>query len=234
MFKFVKTFLFFSFFVTLKPMVKYPSSAVEQTRESIYTSNNSLETLLLLTCLVKNGMREDRKNRLISESVSCSDLSEEEIISLYEILNVDSIFGYKMNSDQRRLGCEPNGNYRHEEYLIGKAIESMLGIKLYRSRSPCFDFILKNEYWEIIGPVAPFYFDSNTFVKSLESHLNNKDGMDTLVACTMTLPFEEQLEIKELVYKRDNRDFDVFLLDQESFETYGEDLQGYRFLNSFY
>lgn len=213
-------------------MVRYPSSAVEQTRESIHYSNNSLETLLLLTCLVKNGMREDRKNLLISECVSCSELTEEEIITLYEILNVERIFGFRKSSEQKRLGCEPNGNYRHEEYLIGKAIESMLGVKLYRSSSPCFDFILKNENWEIIGPVAPFYFDSNSFMNSLENHLNNKSGMDTLVTCTMTLPLSEQLEIKETLENQIDREFDVFLLDQEAVDRYGEGLQGYGFLST--
>lgn len=213
-------------------MVKYPSSAVEQTRESIYTSNNPLETILLLTCLVKNGMREDRKNQLIAECVSSSELTEEEIITLYEILNIDSIYGYKLNTEQRRLGCEPNGNYRHEEYLIGKALESMLDVKLYRSESPCFDFSYRNENWELVGPVAPFYFDSNSFIKSLENHLCNKCGMDTLIVCTITLPHEDQTEIKELIESSSENEFDILLLDQETLDTYVDGLQGYKFLSN--
>jgi hypothetical protein len=213
-------------------MVKYPSSAVEQTRESIYTSNNPLETILLLTCLVKNGMREDRKNQLISECVSCSKLTEEEIITLYEILNVDSIYGYKLNPEQRRLGCEPNGNYRHEEYLIGKALESILDVKLYRSETPSFDFSYRNENWELVGPVAPFYFDSRSFMNSLENHLCNKCGMDTLVACTITLSHEEQVEIKDFIEKSSENDFDILLLDQETLDTYVDGLQGYKFLSN--
>jgi hypothetical protein len=214
-------------------MVKYPSSAVEQTRESIYTSNNPLETVLLLTCLVKNGMRGDRKNSLITECVSCSKLSEEEIITLYEVLNIETISGFRMNSDQKRLGCEPNGNYRHEEYLIGKALESIFGVKFYRSISPCYDFNFKNENWEVIGPVAPFYFDSDNFVKSLYSHLNNKKGMDTLVACTITLPYEEQVEIRNILLKEESREFEMFLLDNDTVKQYYEDLRGYEFLYSY-
>jgi len=212
-------------------MLKYPSRAVEQTRESIYHSNNPLETVLLLTCLVKNGMRDDKKNNLISECISCSSMDEEEIITLYQLLNVNTIFGFRKNPDQKRLGCEPNGNYRHEEYLVGKAIEYMLGVRLYRSETPMFDFTLGKENWELVGPVAPFYFDSNSFVESLSTHLSNKKGMDTLVVCTLTLPLEDQEEIANLL-KNDKRcnEFNVLVLDNNQLISQNFSSQGFSFL----
>ena len=210
-------------------MVKYPSSAVEQTRECIYSSNNSLETVLLLTCLVKNGMREDKKKNLLSECISCSNLSEEEIITLYEILDINSIYGYRMSPDQRRLGWDKRGQYRHEEFLVGKAVETMLGVRLYRSDNPRFDFVKGGQNWELIGPVAPFYFDGDSFVHSLSNHMCNKIGIDTLVVCTMTLPTEEQKDIKKLLKRNCTNGIDIFILDKECQDT---SLQGYNFLVS--
>jgi hypothetical protein len=212
-------------------MLKYPSSAVEQTRESIYSSKNHLETILLLTCLVKNGMREDKKNSLISEGISNSYLTEEEIVSLYQLLNIKSIFGYRMNSDQKRLGKEPNGQYRHEEYLIGKTLETLLNVRLYRSSSPMYDFVLGKENWELVGPVAPFYFDSDSFNKSLNKHLDNKIGMSTLVVCTVTLSQEEQGEISKLL-EEDSRckGINLLILDNETLLLSQMDNYGYGFL----
>lgn len=206
-------------------MVKYPSSAVEQTRECIYSSSNSLETILLLTCLVKNGMREDKKKNLLSECISCCNLSEEEIVTLYEILDINTIYGYRMTYDQKRLGWEPNGQYRHEEYLVGKAIESILGVRLFRADNPRYDFVNRNQNWELVGPVAPFYFDSESFMESLGNHLCNKKGMDTLVVCTMTLPSKEQEDIKKMLQKQCTNGVNIFILDKDcqdaSLENYG-------------
>jgi hypothetical protein len=197
-------------------MLKYPSSAVEQTRESIYSSKNPLETILLLTCLVKNGMREDKKNTLISEYVSQSSLTEDEIVNIYQMLGVETIHGLRKSRDQERLGVEPSGQYRHEEYLIGKALETIFDIRLYRSSTPMYDFVFKTENWELVGPVAPFYFDSDSFLCSLNYHLDNKKGMDTLIVCTATLPQEDQEEIVKLI-EEDGRcsNIDVLFLDND-------------------
>ncbi len=197
-------------------MLKYPSSAVEQTRESIYFSNNPLETVLLLTCLIKNGMREDKKNTLISEYVSQSSLTEDEIVNIYQLLGVETVYGLRRNRDQERLGVEPSGQYRHEEYLIGRALETIFDIRLYRSSTPVYDFVFRTENWELVGPVAPFYFDSESFLCSLNHHLDNKSGMDTLIICTATLPQEGQGEIVKLI-EEDERcsGIDVLLLDNE-------------------
>lgn len=216
-------------------MVKYPSSAVEQTRESIHSFNNSLETILLLTCLVKNGMREDRKKALIGECISCAHMREEEIIEIYKLLDIKSIYGASMNKDQQRLGYEPNGNYRHEEYLTAKAIENIYDIRLYRSEDPRYDFIWRDQKWDLVGPVAPFYFDANSFVESLYSHLYNKKDMQTLVACTLTLPSDEQEGIRGLIEKEKSReDLDILLLDSKTFEENNVSFSDFSFLCSKY
>lgn len=197
-------------------MLRYPSSAVEQTRESIYSSKNSLDTILRLTCLVKNGMREDRKNSLISEYVCNSSLTEDEIVNLYRMLGIDTIFGFKLSRDQKRLGVEPGGQYRHEEYLVGRAMEEILDIRLYRSASPMYDFVFRGENWELVGPVAPFYFDLRSFMTSLDKHLGNKIGMDSLIVCTTTLPDEDQKEVAKLLRKDERcNSINVLLLDNE-------------------
>jgi hypothetical protein len=56
--------------------------------------------------------------------------------------------------------------------------------------------------------------------------------MDTLVACTITLPYEEQVEIKDFIEKSSENDFDILLLDQETLDTYVDGLQGYKFLSN--
>lgn len=214
-------------------MVKYPSSAVEQTRESIHSFNNPLETILLLTCLVKNGMREDRKKALIGECITCSSMTEEEIIELYTLLDIKSIYGISMNKDQKRLGYEPSGNYRHEEYLTAKAIENIFDIRLYRSEDPRYDFIWRDQKWDLVGPVAPFYFDANSFVESLYSHLYNKKDMQTLVTCTLTLPFDEQESIRGLIETEQRREnLDILLLDSKTFEEKDVSFSDFSFLCS--
>jgi hypothetical protein len=56
--------------------------------------------------------------------------------------------------------------------------------------------------------------------------------MDTLVVCTITLPHEDQTEIKELIESSSENEFDILLLDQETLDTYVDGLQGYKFLSN--
>lgn len=214
-------------------MVKYPSSAVEQTRESISSFENPLETILLLTCLAKNGMREDRKKALIGDCAQSWKISEEELVELYMILDMDTIYGFNMNSNQKRLGYEPSGNYRHEEYLTARALEGMLNIRLYRSEDPRYDFTWHNQKWDLIGPVAPFYFNSDNFLEALYRHLDNKQGLDTLVTCTLTLSEQEQRRIRGLIeYEQSKREMDILLLDRETFKDANRTLHSFNFLCS--
>ena len=211
-------------------MYKYPSYVVEQTRESIHYSKNPLEVVLLLTCLVKSGMREDRKKSLLLECVSSNGLRDDEIVALHEMLDRDAIYGVCLNRDQKRLGCEPGGKYRHEEYIVGRALECIFDIHLYRSEHPMYDFVVGYRNWDLIGPVAPYYFDSVSFIKSLNNHLENKRGLDTLVVCTVTLPQKEQEEISNL-FKNDRRceNINILLLDNSTIsQTY--DFNSYYFL----
>ena len=123
-----------------------------------------------------------------------------------------------MTYNQYRLGLEPTGEYRHEEFLIGEALEGSLDIKLFRSDDPRYDFVSSNTTWDLVGPVAPFYFNSDSFIRSLYSHLNNKKGLDTLVVCTITLIEEEQKHIRRLLEKEEeSTEISILLLDQDSF-----------------
>lgn len=199
-------------------MVRYPSSAIERTRESIHSNRNPLEILLLLTCLVRCGMRSDKKMSLISEYVFNNNIKGEDIVNLCTLLDEKYIFGRLLTRDQYRLGLEPTGQYRHEEFLIGDAIEKALDIKLFRSSDPRYDFVSSfNTNWDLVGPVAPFYFDSESFIESLHRHLNNKEGLDKLVICTMTLDRCTQNEIREYIeMEEENTDIPILLLDQYS------------------
>ena len=162
-------------------MAKYPSSAVERTRESIYSNRNPLEILLLLTCLVRCGMRTDKKMSLISEYVSNNNIAGEDIVNICTLLDEKYILGKVLTYDQYRLGLEPTGQYRHEEFLIGETIERSLDVRLFRSNDPRYDFVSSfNTNWDLVGPVAPFYFDAESFMDSLYGHLNNKEGLDRL------------------------------------------------------
>jgi hypothetical protein len=67
---------------------------------------------------------------------------------------------------------------RHEEYLIAKALETISNKRLYRSMNPSFDFECQNPKWDLIGPVAPFNFDSKSFTNALYQHFDNKIGID--------------------------------------------------------
>ena len=194
-------------------MQKYPSSSVEQTREQI-NKGNFLIAQLFLMYLVRYGIREDRRKSLIREYVQEANLSDDEMIYLFTIFDKNHIKGNNLSCDQQRLGVDPSGFYRHEEYLLGMTLQRFYDRRFYRSKDSCYDYVCQEgKKYDLMGLVAPFLFNKNSFEESFFKHLD-KTGMDCLVVCTATLDKMYQKDFREMTTDC-SCDTSVLIIDEE-------------------
>ncbi len=177
-------------------MVEYPSNAIEISRDVLNT-RKEFPSLYILSDLSKRGLSLKKKLSLIQGY----NLKEKNLLDVVLQTKKEFIKGERcLTEDQLRLGVGPDGRYRHEEFLVGMVLEKIIDKKMYRyTENNDFDFISSEmETYDVIGPVPPYYFNSKDFITSYEEHLK-KQGLDYIVACTITMPDSFQEDFRILV-----------------------------------
>lgn len=177
-------------------MVEYPSNAIEISRDVLNT-RKEFPSLYILSDLSKRGLSLRKKLSLIQGY----NLKEKNLLDVVLQTKKEFIKGERcLTEDQLRLGVGPDGRYRHEEFLVGMVLEKIIDKRMYRyTENNDFDFISSEmETYDVIGPVPPYYFNGKDFIISYEEHLK-KQGLDYIVACTITMPDSFQEDFRSLV-----------------------------------
>lgn len=200
-------------------MVEYPSNAIEISR-NILNTRKELSSLYILSDLSKRGLSLRKKLSLIQEY----NLKEDNIIDIVLKTKKEFINGKKyLTEDQLRLGVGPDGRYRHEEFLVGTILEKVIEKRMYRyTDNNDFDFISSEmETYDVIGPVPPYYFNEKDFLVSYEEHLK-KQGLDYIVACTITMPDSFQEDFRSLVEENNiiQNSPSTIIIDEEILPTW--------------
>lgn len=193
-------------------MVEYPSNAIEISR-NILSTRKELSSLYILSDLSKRGLSLKKKLALIQKFY----LEEDHLIDLILRTKKEFIKGeQQLTESQLRLGIGPDGRYRHEEYLVGSVLEEILDKRMYRySENNDYDFISSDmKTYDVIGPVPPYYFNQKDFILSYEDHLQ-KQGLDYIVACTITMPEDFQKDFRLLVEQTYTEDSPTTIIIEE-------------------
>lgn len=200
-------------------MVEYPSNAIQISR-NILNTRKELPSLYILSDLSKRGLSLKKKLSLLQRY----NLKEENLLNAVLQTKEEFIRGEKcLTDDQLRLGIGPDGRYRHEEFLVGTILEKVIEKRMYRyTDNNDFDFISSEmETYDVIGPVPPYYFNAKDFIISYEEHLK-KQGLDYVVACTITMPDSFQEDFRSLVQENNTTQNSpsTIIIDEEILPTW--------------
>ena len=196
-------------------MSTYPSSAIETAR-GIMATEGYFPSLCALSELAKRKLPLSKRTELVNRLFSTQSPSEEALVATMRLLEYNSVSGKNLTWEQRKLGVGPDGRYRHEEYLVGHLLETVLRRPFFRYyENNDFDFISGDKTYDVIGPVPPYYFNENEFIDSFYAHLD-KQGLDYVVLCTVLLPvgFKETLEVIISELGEENKDR-VIVIDED-------------------
>lgn len=205
-------------------MSAYPSSAIETAR-GIVATEGYFPSLCALSYLAKRRLPLSKRTELVNRLFASQPPTEEALVATMRLLEYKCVSGEVLTWEQKKLGVGPDGRYRHEEFLVGHLLETVLQKPFFRYyENNDYDFISGEETYDVIGPVPPYYFNGEEFVNSFYSHLG-KQGLDYIVLCTILLPNSFKETLASIISELDKTNQSRVVVIDENFCTSSCDVE---------